>query len=314
MELAEKAVPPMRVLVVDDDEYVRRMVKQILAKGPYELFEAAHAEEGWQQLRTRPIPLLIVDWMMPGMSGVELVRRIRAASFPYYHYILMLTAKGTTEDLVEGLEAGADDYLIKPFDHQELRARLAIGKRIVDLESNLRAAMERLAHQATYDALTGLYNRQAVMNYAQQELNRTQRNGGSLCLCLLDIDHFKQVNDEHGHLVGDQALRWVASLLSDSLRSYDRVGRWGGEEFLVVLPDTSLESGKIVAERIRQRIANSPLDLPDAPIQLHASLGLVMVPASPVMPLDRLFQRVDEALYLAKEQGRNRVETLPLPF
>ena len=252
-----------------------------------------------------PSPIVITDWMMPGLDGPGLIARIRAAPFAGYTYILLLTAKDKRADVVAGLDAGADDCLAKPCDAHELRARVAIGTRIVDLEQRLRAARDT-------DVLTGLPNRGAIVAAAQAELARARRLAGRLSVALLDIDHFKQVNDCYGHQAGDHALRLVATVVRQHIRPYDTVGRWGGEELLLIFPETILTEAASIAERVREHLAAVPLPLADGrQIKLSASLGVASVKPADDDTLERLVHDADIALYRAKADGRDCVRTMP---
>jgi two-component system chemotaxis response regulator CheY len=248
--------------------------------------------------------------MMPVMDGPELIRRVRGASFPNYTYIIMLTAKEGKSDVIFGLEAGADDYLTKPFNAGELRARISIGERILNLEANLSQALARMEELATHDPVTGLLNRRALYTHAEAELNRAQRDQKALSFVMLDIDHFKQVNDQYGHLVGDKALHAVAHTLAQNKRPYDWAGRWGGEEFLLVLPATDSQEAAIVAERLRAGIHDMRVALPDGTtFSVQASLGVATsaFETGKTYTLDLLVHQADEALIRAKREGRNRV-------
>lgn len=300
----------MKILIVDDDPVLRQILHTYLARAGYEV---ALAEDGraawetWQQEHTR---LIVTDWMMPMMDGPELIRRIRGASFPGYTYIIMLTAKEGKSDVIFGLEAGADDYLTKPFNAGELRARISIGERILNLESSLSHALARMEELATHDPVTGLLNRRALYSHAEAELNRSQRYGKPVSFVMLDIDHFKTVNDRYGHLVGDQALRAVADTLAHNKRPYDWAGRWGGEEFLLVLPSTGLEEAAAVSDRLRISINEADIPLADGgALNLKASIGVTSSSIDPtaVHTLDTLVHQADEALFRAKREGRNRV-------
>ena len=262
---------------------------------------AATGDEAWAILQAdQQLRLVITDWMMPGMDGPELIRHVRAANWPHYTYLILLTSKDTKRSLLTGLEAGADDYLTKPFDRDELIARLKIGERLLNLEA-------RLHELATHDSLTGLLNRRALYEMARIELERAAREDAPVSVIALDLDFFKSINDQHGHLVGDQALRLLAETLQRHKRSYDQVGRWGGEEFLVLLPRTTLADGCGVAERLRASVAETPLRLPNGQlVHVRASFG-VSCTATPPIPLDTLLQQADLALYRAKAQGRNQV-------
>lgn len=300
----------MKILIVDDDPVLRQILQTYLLRAGYEV---ALAEDGrvawdlWQKEHTR---LIITDWMMPVMDGPELIRRVRGASFPNYTYIIMLTAKNGKSDVIFGLEAGADDYLTKPFNAGELRARISIGERILNLEANLSQALARMEELATHDPVTGLLNRRTLYTHAEAELNRAQRDRNPLSFVMLDIDHFKQVNDQHGHLLGDKALHAVATTLAQNKRPYDWAGRWGGEEFLLVLPATDSQEAALVAERLRVGIQETRVPLPDGgAISVQASLGVATSTFEPgkVYTLDLLVHQADEALLRAKREGRNRV-------
>lgn len=303
----------MRILIVDDDPLQRRLLQASLRQAGHDVVEISDGAEAWEYLQHETIPIVITDWMMPGLNGLELIRLIRAGieqgDFPTYIYIILVTAKDAKEDVVIGLNSGADDYLTKPFDPNEMRARVKIGMRILNLESRLRQSLEQLHIMATYDSLTGLLNRRAVYERAQSELERTYREGESMSLAMLDIDHFKNVNDKHGHLTGDQALRLVAGTIAQNKRSYDCAGRWGGEEFLLVLPDTTLQEAGDIADRLRRQVEALSFPLANGQyLHLHISLGISSIDVNKNKPtLGELIQQADDALYDAKNKGRNRV-------
>lgn len=299
----------MKVLIVDDDRFQRKLLHNILMHSGYEVVERDDGATAWELLQRDRFPVVITDWLMPGMSGLELISRIRAANFETYTYIIIVTGLGSKKHVVRGLDAGADDYLIKPVDPEELRARVRIGERILSLEVRLRATLEHLYTLATYDSLTGLLNRRAIYERAQAELDRATREGNSMSLIMLDIDHFKRVNDAHGHLVGDQALRVAAGVLLQNKRSYDLAGRWGGEEFLLVLPDTTLMDAGVIAERIRKQVEDLRFPLPNGKhMQMTVSLGVSSVSMFDKRPtLGMLIQTADNALFRAKDMGRNIV-------
>jgi diguanylate cyclase (GGDEF)-like protein len=223
-----------------------------------------------------------------------------------YTYILLLTSKSDKADMVEGMEAGADDYISKPFEQNELKARLRAGRRIVELQAELLAAREALREQATRDALTKVWNRRSILEILEKELARSQRDEQPLSLVLFDLDHFKAINDTHGHLSGDGVLREVAARVQTSLRSYDSFGRYGGEEFLIVLPGCDTQQALVLAERTRELIGSQPANCCEEEIPVTASFGVATL-APGVSDGNGLIRIADKALYKAKAQGRNRV-------
>ncbi|MFQ5595053.1 MAG: diguanylate cyclase [Anaerolineae bacterium] len=298
----------MRILIADDDPFMRRLLQTALTHAGHKALAVEDGQAAWDLLRSDSVRFVITDWMMPKLDGPELIRRIRSADFPAYTYVILLTSKDSKEDVVIGLEAGADDYLTKPFDPSELQARIAIGKRILDLETRLREARDQMEVLATYDNLTGLLNRRALYEHIEAEMKRAEREAEPMSLVLLDVDHFKAVNDQHGHHVGDQTLRLVADTIAHNKRPYDWAGRWGGEEFLLVLPGATLAEASDIAERVRAAVAAAALPLPDGRrLHVQVSLGVTSMAPTEPQPLDTLLQQADEALYCAKRQGRNQV-------
>jgi diguanylate cyclase (GGDEF)-like protein len=247
---------------------------------------------------------------MPHLTGPEVCKKVRETRREPYTYILLLTSKNSKDETVEGLEAGADDYIVKPFDQQELSVRLRAGKRIIDLQLSLMDAREELREKANKDLLTKLHNRAAIMATLQTEIARSHRDQRSVGVALLDIDHFKKVNDTYGHFAGDAVLRETAARLKNSMRAYDQVGRYGGEEFLVVLPNCDMEQAVQQADRMRLRLQESKI-LADAGVEIPvtASFGVTITDLSDRDP-DVFIRVADEALYKAKANGRNRVESM----
>jgi diguanylate cyclase (GGDEF)-like protein len=299
----------MKILIAEDDAISRRVLEGFLTKWGYEVVTTQDGEEAWQALSGEDAPqLAILDWMMPGMDGIEVCRRLRERNAEPYVYILLLTVKGQRQDVVEGIDAGADDYLSKPFDARELQARLRAGRRILALQGALISARDALRFQATHDPLTGLWNRLAAIDTLWRELARGKRQRTPVAVILGDLDHFKTINDTYGHLAGDTALREVARRLRHGVRVYDTVARYGGEEFLIVLPGCDLTGSIHQAERLREAFEQDPLDLPDARIPQTLSLGVASIDTKTGALAEELIRAADQALYRAKEGGRNRVE------
>jgi len=298
-----------RVLAAEDNPVFQSMLRSMLNKWGYDPIIARDGAEAWRALDAEDAPrLAILDWMMPGMDGVEICRRVRAAGREPYIYILLLTARTESQDLVEGMEAGADDYLTKPFVAQELRVRLRAGWRILDLQSELVAAREALRVQATHDSLTGIANRGAILDSLQRELSRASRERRPVAVLMADVDRFKQINDTSGHQTGDEILREMAHRMKSVMRNYDVVGRYGGEEFLVVLPSCGADGARAQAERIRDAIGSEPFRAGNRAFGITCSLGIAWRDLTSPEDADALIREADLALYNAKARGRNRVE------
>jgi two-component system cell cycle response regulator len=301
-----KEVKLQKILVVDDSLVIRKIVRSYLVKIGYEVVEADDGQTALDYLQKEPIQIVITDWVMKQISGLELTRYIRNADFPYYIYIIMVSAQTNKDDVVRGLEAGADDYLIKPFDENELLARVAIGNRILKLESELRVALAEQQRLASNDELTGLLNRRYFMELAEREWAYAQRYVIPLSVVMLDIDHFKRINDAHGHTIGDQVLREVALCCQTNLRKVDIIGRYGGEEFIVFLPNTSITDACVMANRLCKNTANASIETSIGALSITVSLGVVTL-TNDCPDLRTLIDRADQALYEAKRTGRNRV-------
>jgi len=292
----------VKILVADDDAVSRRLLEVTLKKWDYDVVVADDGDKAWDVLQREDAPqLAILDWVMPGMDGPEICREVRILGGQRYVYLLLLTAKTDKEDLVKGMEAGADDFLSKPFDAPELRARLRAGIRILELQETLRA-------QATHDSLTGLWNRAATFDFLRRELSRARRQGAPVSIVMADLDHFKRINDAHGHLAGDVVLREVACRLSSSVRGYDVTGRFGGEEFLLVFPGCAVRNAVDRAEQLRACVNREPVETPEGPISVTLSLGVAGSEAARATDPDSLLRAADAALYRAKSGGRDRVE------
>jgi diguanylate cyclase (GGDEF)-like protein len=296
----------MRILIAEDDFTSRTILAGVLKKEGHQVEAAVNGAEAWQALQQPEAPaLVILDWMMPEMDGPEVVRRVRALETDRPPYILMLTTRGEKADIIAGLEAGANDYLAKPFDPGELRARVEVGRRMVEMQAALIASRETLAHQAAHDPLTGMLNRRAILDKLHQELSRASRNGNAWAAGVCDIDHFKQVNDTYGHQTGDDVLSGLARILSESLRPYDSVGRMGGEEFLVIAPVKASTDSVSLFGRLCMRVAESKMTTRSGELSVTVSIGVACATAGGTV--DEILEAADAALYRAKDEGRNRV-------
>ena len=299
----------MKILVAEDDLVTRRMLQAYLEKWGYEVVTVSDGQQAWQLLRQDNGPrLAILDWMMPELDGTSVCREVRRSNLQPYIYLILLTAKGYQEDVITGLEAGADEYLTKPFDPYELRARLRAGARIVELQDSLIQAREALREQAMHDPLTQLLNRRATMDVLVAELSRGNRERRPLTAMMVDIDHFKLVNDRYGHPAGDGVLCEVSRRLRISSRTYDTVGRIGGEEFLIVVPGCAAAQGMAQAERLREVVCTHPITFKGLSINVTVSVGVATLPHPKQDRMEALLALADQALYRAKAGGRNRVE------
>ncbi len=308
VELSSELGNSMPVLVAEDNPIFQSMLKNMLTKWGYAAHMAPNGMEAWEAMQAPGAPrLAVLDWMMPYMDGVEVCRRIRAAAREPYVYVLLLTARTDSQDLIEGMEAGADDYLTKPFNAQELRVRLRAGRRILDLQQQLVEAREALRVQATHDALTGLFNRGRVLEILAAEIARSERELRPLSVLMVDLDHFKRINDAHGHQAGDAVLREASRRMSAATRQYDSPGRYGGEEFLIVLPGCTRRAGCAQAERIREAFAREPFEAGGEPLAVTCSIGVSGRDTCTAGDSNRLIHEADDALYAAKRNGRNRV-------
>ncbi len=296
----------MRILIAEDDFTSRAMLTATLRKAGFDVAAAGDGGEAWRMLQSPDAPkLVLLDWSMPEMDGLEVIRRVRAAEAEEPPYIILLTSRGEKESRVEGLNSGANDYIIKPYDAQELLARIRVGQRMVDLQAGLVQARRELAYQARHDALTGVHNRRAIMEALTREVARAGREGGPLAVAIGDIDRFKAVNDLHGHAVGDEILCAIVRRLEAGLRAYDHLGRWGGEEFLIVAPGCPAGVAGGLFNRLRAAVADEPIPTKAGPLSVTISFGVAVGDGSQAGA--DLFAAADASVYRAKEQGRNRV-------
>ena len=296
----------MRLLIAEDDATSRVVLSGVLRKNGFEVIETVNGAEAWDVLQQAEAPsLVILDWMMPEMDGLEVTRRVRTLQTDRPPYIIMLTTKNDKADIITALDAGANDYLIKPFDPGELRARVEVGRRMVVLQDDLARSREIMAHQATHDLLTGMLNRRGVLERLNEELARASRGCYLLAVGLCDIDHFKAFNDTYGHQTGDEVLCGLAKILDESSRPFDAVGRMGGEEFLVVVPIETGMNYLAAFERLRAKVAESKVPTRSGPLSITVSIGVAC--ATGESSVDRMLELADKSLYQAKNEGRNRV-------
>jgi two-component system, cell cycle response regulator len=296
------------VLIAEDDVVSRRLLEQAVHAWGYSTICVTDGATALAKLSAQNGPrLAILDWEMPGLSGPQVCRILRARTASPYVYLILLTARTAREHLVTGLASGADDYVLKPFDPIELQLRVRTGQRIVELQHELLAARQELERRANHDALTGAANRGAVLSKVEAEAARSARQGDHYCLILFDLDFFKRINDSHGHRAGDIVLKEAVRRAQTKLRPYDVLGRYGGEEFMVLLPGCELRAGGLLAEQLRECFAEAPFQIDNLRLDVTASFGIVCS-AQPHGSLEMLVDAADSALYRAKANGRNRIE------
>jgi diguanylate cyclase (GGDEF)-like protein len=300
----------MKVLVAEDEIVSRRLIESSVRRWGYEVVVAHDGIEAARILQEPDPPkLALLDWLMPGLDGVELCRQLRAQKSESYTYILLLTAKQNQSDVVQGLEAGADDYITKPFDPQELRVRLRTGKRILFLLDQLTTTREALRQLASRDPLTSLWNHNSIIELLASEIHRAERQGSCVGVVLADLDRFKAINDTYGHLVGDHVLRQAAQTLSHAVRPYDAIGRFGGEEFLIILPGCDPINAVSHAERLRLALQRSEISTPSGiALRFTASFGVMVVGPDAYSDADTAISLADAAMYAAKRAGRDQVQ------
>jgi two-component system, cell cycle response regulator len=302
--------PSSTILLAEDDPVTRMLMTRFLKKAGYEVDAVANGSEALDRMTRRYYPMLVTDWEMPEMDGVALCKAVRNMQMDGYVYALLLTARDSKEHIIAGLEAGADDYLIKPVHEPELIARLNAGRRILNLEHSLRVANQRNRILSITDALTGAYNRRYLMEQLPRELERCRRYAYPLSVLMCDIDRFKQINDARGHAAGDDVLQQFAARAQKAIRTNsDWVARYGGEEFLIVLPETDHAGAMAVAEKIRSLISSSPFATRSGDLKTTASFGVASTgPSGPDISLkvDALIRCADECMYRSKQEGRDR--------
>jgi two-component system, cell cycle response regulator len=303
----------LKILIADDDLTSRTILNGALKKWGYDPIAVTDGNEAWEIMQEPDAPkLVILDWNMPELDGIEVCRRIRANTTSDPQYVILLTSKGEKGSVVEGLDAGANDYITKPYDNAELRARIRVGEKMVELQSELIKARDALEHEAMHDPLTGALNRRAILSMLEKEIVRAQRQGTGISIGLCDLDHFKLVNDKYGHQIGDETLCGVVRTVQNNLRSYDVVGRYGGEEFLVIATDSrGPMQGENLYERLCARVAANPIPTSAGNIAITVSIGAVRWPFCSTV--DEMIAAADSVLYQAKKEGRNRAIYAGIP-
>lgn len=298
-----------KILIADDDRSLLDLLKSNLDEWGFDVLSVTSGKEAVRILKNKLAPhMAVLDFTIAGMDVIETCRKLRETEKETYKYIIILVADNNHEKIVRAMDFGADDYLIKPFSIHELRFRLNTGQRIIRYHQELLRERENLRELTLHDSLTRLYNRAAILNLCQKEMSRAQRQKNAMSLIMADIDHFKTINDSHGHLVGDGVLREVARRIAESLRPYDAVGRYGGEEFLILVPNCDCSNAVQLAERIRQRVIELPISFDEHDISVTISLGVADCNGGRNFSLECLIDMADKAMYSAKNSGRNRVE------
>jgi len=293
----------LRILVAEDSRYYRKIIETVLNGWGYEVVLAKDGIGAWNIIRENNRPqLAILDWVMPNMNGLELCQTVRNSALNSYVYIILLTGMDKKDDLIAGLKAGADDYIVKPFDEQELKYRIQIGQRIIELEN-------KISRLALTDWLTGLLNRRAFMERLESEVYRSWRLKSPLTLIMADLDNFKRINDEYGHLAGDKVIARFAAEILRHIRKYDFVGRFGGEEFILCIPEAGQIQALEIAERLRHETEDMQIKVAAdlAPLSITASFGVYTASSQVFEDSNTLIKKADDYMYQAKTQGKNRV-------
>jgi diguanylate cyclase (GGDEF)-like protein len=299
----------VKVLVADDERLSREHLSRALSGWGYDVVTTGEGGKALGILLSADAPrLALLDWEMPGLSGIEVCRLLRGRADAPYVYVVLCTGREGQRHLIDGLAAGADDYVRKPFDPSELEVRVRAGRRVVLLQDQLLEAQSELERRALHDSLTGTKNRGAIADVLARELSRSRRTRRPISIVLCDVDHFKKVNDTYGHPAGDTVLREFVTRAKNEVRAHDDVGRWGGEEFLVVLPECPTDEAVRVAERLRHALASEPVDAGMERIAVTASFGVAGTDQGHD-DLNTIVSAADAALYAAKGAGRNRVKT-----
>ncbi|MFH1132462.1 MAG: diguanylate cyclase [Pseudomonadota bacterium] len=296
-----------KILVAEDDPASSKILEKTLKGWGYNVILTDNGQDAWEVISKQETQLAILDWMMPKIDGLQLCRKIRQEKMDKYTYVILLTSKQSKEDIYEGLSAGADDYISKPFHHLELQARINTGKRIIQLENRLLEYQDHLEELATRDGLTKLWNRRTILRHLEEELHRSLRESQPIATIMIDVDHFKLINDKFGHHTGDDVLTYIANQLEANLRPYDKLGRYGGDELLIVLPNCSLRNAESIAERLRLVISARKIPTESGLMNVTISLGVTSSEAKPYSTVKNMIKTSDTALYEAKAKGRDCV-------
>jgi len=300
------------VLVADDSPVYRKLVEQALSQDSCSVMFANSGQQAIEIFEREHPSLVITDWVMPDITGIELCQKIRANAGSAYTYVIILTSNAEKENVVQGLSAGADDYLTKPFHRDELLARVRVGRRLVDLHRQIEAKNRLLEELALTDSLTGLPNRRAIEAWAERQLSGAARYGFPLWVVLMDLDHFKKINDTYGHEAGDIVLKRFADILKSNTRLSDISGRIGGEEFLQVLTHADENNVLVVVERVRKQFEAERFTWDGKAVGVTASFGVAGFSGKTAPDFSKLVRQADAALYRSKDRGRNRIEVEPL--
>ncbi len=309
-DYTSKSDKPMQVLIADDERIPRTLLTRMVQGWGYDAIEADSGETAWEILNQPDPPrIAIIDWVMPVMNGVEICNGLQNRADAPLIYTILLTSKTDEASLVFALEQGAHDFLTKPASPAELRARLLVGKRFIRADDRLNESLVRMEQMATTDALTGIANRRHFFQLAERELSRAQRKNSPIALMMIDVDHFKEINDNHGHAAGDAALRHLVATCQLGLRRSDIIARFGGDEFVILLPDCDTEMAKQTAERLKEAVCATPVQEQEKQFEIHVTIGITTTTKNnlPRDTITTLLRLADEALYEAKAAGRNRI-------
>ncbi len=303
-------MPMSKILIAEDDLITARILEKHLRGWGYSVFLEQDGEAAWSTLDKENIQIAILDWMMPKLNGLELCRKIRVHKSEPYTYLILLTARAATEDIVKGLNAGADDYITKPVEPAELQARLSTGNRIIELENRNRRLQQKLEKMAREDSLTGFLNKRHIHERLEEELSRGLRDQMPVGAVLLDIDRFKHINDTYGHHIGDQVILEIATRIRHSIRRHDQVGRYGGDEILVLLWNANSDSLRAISQRLCICVSRQPIATDAGPLEVSVSVGGASSQDHWNISAKSLIKLSDQALYNAKNSGRNRAEII----